>query len=113
MGEIEFEPGFYLYIGSAQNGLEHRINRHLREDKKKHWHIDYLLEYGQVIDIKVKEGDSKEECLLAEKIERFTEKIHDFGSSDCRCDSHLFYHLDNLSKLKEKLKNLDLKDYGQ
>ncbi|MFW6038592.1 MAG: GIY-YIG nuclease family protein [Candidatus Saliniplasma sp.] len=111
LGELEFKKGFYLYVGSAQNGLEHRINRHLRDDKKKHWHIDYLLENAEVIDVKVKDGNSNEECLLAEKIGRFAEKIPNFGSSDCRCDSHLLHHPDNMSKLIEKLKSLYLKDY--
>ncbi len=113
LGEIEFRSGFYLYIGSAQNGLEHRINRHFRDDKKKHWHIDHLLEFGDIIDVKVKDGDSDEECILAEKIGRFTEEIQDFGSSDCRCDSHLFYHSDNMANLNKKLKTLHLKDYRQ
>ena len=43
LGKIDFMKGFYVYIGSAINGLEQRINRHLRKEKKLHWHIDFLL----------------------------------------------------------------------
>ena len=34
-----FEPGYYLYTGSALNGLVSRISRHIRSDKPYHWHI--------------------------------------------------------------------------
>ena len=37
-------PGHYLYAGSAngRGGLRARLARHLRRDKKPHWHIDRL-----------------------------------------------------------------------
>lgn len=43
LGELFFEKGNYAYVGSAMNSLENRIARHLRNEKKIHWHIDYLL----------------------------------------------------------------------
>ncbi|MFP4052091.1 MAG: GIY-YIG nuclease family protein, partial [Thermoplasmata archaeon] len=43
IGNIDFDKGYYVYVGSAQNGLEARIERHLSDEKKIHWHIDYLL----------------------------------------------------------------------
>ncbi|MBU4245420.1 MAG: GIY-YIG nuclease family protein [Nanoarchaeota archaeon] len=43
LGELFFEKGSYVYVGSAMNGLENRIARHLRYEKKLHWHIDYML----------------------------------------------------------------------
>ena len=42
LGEFDFPAGCYLYFGSALNGLESRVSRHLRRDKKLHWHVDYL-----------------------------------------------------------------------
>jgi Uri superfamily endonuclease len=51
IGDIFFKKGHYLYIGSALNGLELRITRHFRDDKKIHWHIDYLLIESEIIDI--------------------------------------------------------------
>ncbi|MDD9906167.1 MAG: DUF123 domain-containing protein [Rhodospirillaceae bacterium] len=37
-------PGHYLYAGSANGpgGLRARLARHLRRDKKPHWHVDRL-----------------------------------------------------------------------
>ncbi len=37
---VHFQKGYYVYVGSALNGLEQRIERHLRKQKKIHWHID-------------------------------------------------------------------------
>lgn len=36
LGDIDFQEGYYLYIGSALNsgGLKGRINRHLKKEKK-------------------------------------------------------------------------------
>ena len=42
LGSLYFKKGYYLYVGSAKRGLEARIKRHLRKDKKIFWHIDYL-----------------------------------------------------------------------
>lgn len=35
LSRIHFSKGLYVYIGSALNGLEQRLNRHLRKGKKK------------------------------------------------------------------------------
>ena len=48
LGSIFFERGLYAYVGSAQNGLERRVQRHRRKAKKKFWHIDYLLDNDAV-----------------------------------------------------------------
>jgi Uri superfamily endonuclease len=91
LGNILFKKDFYIYIGSALNGLEQRINRHLIRDKKSHWHIDYLLQFGKIIDVYYKESNLKEECNVAKKLEEKLFLIPGFGCSDCRCRSHLFY----------------------
>ena len=43
LGMLAFAKGYYAYVGSALGGLEQRIDRHLRTEKKLFWHIDYLL----------------------------------------------------------------------
>ena len=40
---MSFKKGCYGYMGSALNGLEQRVRRHLSTQKKLHWHVDYLL----------------------------------------------------------------------
>jgi len=90
LGKIFFKKGFYVYVGSALNGLEQRIERHKRSDKKFHWHIDYLLKYAEIKNVFYKESIKKEECEISKKFEKF-ETISGFGCSDCKCNSHLFY----------------------
>jgi Uri superfamily endonuclease len=91
LGKIHFKKGFYVYVGSALNGLEQRINRHLRKTKKKHWHIDYFLDFAEVIDTIYKESETREECNIAIELDKQLVSIPGFGCSDCRCKSHLFY----------------------
>ena len=92
LGIIDFRSGFYAYVGSAQNNLEKRIERHLRTKKRIFWHIDYLLEKAEILDIFQVESPQKLECAIAEKLSKQFQSVPNFGSSDCRCGSHLFYH---------------------
>jgi len=105
IGKIDFKKGFYAYIGSALNGLEQRITRHLRKEKKIHWHIDYLLEHGKIVKIFYKENDIKEECDFAQNFEGKLNSITDFGCTDCKCISHLFF-----GNLKDILKLINKED---
>lgn len=91
LGKIYFKKGFYVYVGSALNGLEARIERHLRSEKKMHWHIDYLLKDAEIIDAFYKETNEDIECAIANKFGEKLESIKGFGCSDCKCVSHLFY----------------------
>ena len=91
LGKFYFPKGNYIYTGSAQNGLEGRIARHAHKYKKLHWHIDYLLKYSKIKEIKKFPG-RKAECklhkdtLVKMKGGNF---IKCFGSSDCGCGGHL------------------------
>jgi len=89
--KIKFYKGYYVYIGSAVNSLEKRIQRHLRDNKKMHWHIDYLLKYAIITDVFYKESTYKEECYIAKAFDENLMPIKSFGCSDCKCESHLFY----------------------
>lgn len=91
LGSIDFQKGSYVYVGSALNGLEQRIQRHLRRQKKIHWHIDYFLAYAEIIDIFYQEGTRKEECKIAQVFENNVTSTPGFGCSDCSCAGHLFY----------------------
>ena len=65
LGFITFQKGWYVYIGSALLSLEPRIKRHLKKNKKFHWHIDYLLDHASIISVFYKEGKKREECNIA------------------------------------------------
>lgn len=90
IGSINFKKGYYVYIGSAMNSLESRIRRHLSDEKKLHWHIDYLLEKSEITDVIYNEN-KKVECELSQYIAQKTDGVKDFGCSDCECESHLYY----------------------
>ena len=94
LGAFRFPRGYYIYIGSALNGLAQRIARHLRPDKKRFWHIDYLLAYAQVKQVWTHQGDGRLECLWARAalaLPRARVIAPRFGASDCRCPTHLVY----------------------
>ena len=98
LGKLWFEKGVYAYVGSAQTNLEKRINRHLRKNKRKFWHVDYLLDNDaiKIASVFFKQATKAEECKIAKVIGERGEPIAGFGCSDCKCKSHLF----------------QLKDYG-
>jgi Uri superfamily endonuclease len=92
LGNMFFEEGTYVYVGSGQVGLEKRVARHMRRVKKLFWHIDYLLnsDVAKVVRVFWKEGEKSEECRLAEILGEHGVPVVGFGCSDCRCRSHLF-----------------------
>ncbi len=112
LGKISFRKGFYCYIGSAQNNLEKRIQRHLKLKKKRKWHIDYFREHTEIKTIFIKRNAKKEEeCKSAKALgELFIPVLH-FGCSDCLCKSHLFYS-PNFMHLKKALLSLGFEEYG-
>ncbi len=87
-----FKKGFYFYVGSAFGNnvnLKYRILRHLSKEKSKHWHIDYLLDFGKIDEIFI--SMEKVECKVAKDLSKKLDPIPKFGSSDCSCFSHLFF----------------------
>ena len=91
LGGVQFPAGWYVYTGSARNGLEQRIKRHLRKRKRKHWHIDYLLAVADEVEAFVLPGTDVSECGLHESLAGGQTPVRGFGSSDCRCESPLVW----------------------
>ena len=90
-GEIPFSAGYYAYMGSALNGLESRIARHLKKEKLLHWHIDCFLQKARVEEIIYSLTEKDKECIIASQLVQKLEPIPHFGSSDCCCLSHLYF----------------------
>jgi len=88
---IYFPRGYYAYVGSAMGGFKSRLNRHLKSDKKPHWHIDYLLEKASISEIILCETKDRAECAVAQAFSHQFDSIPGFGASDCQCPSHLFF----------------------
>lgn len=95
LGTFDFPEGYYAYAGSAQGGIEQRVSRHMLRDKKKRWHIDYFLSEAEVVSrLLIPFGGKSMECVVARalmNVEGASVVARGFGSSDCRCASHLVY----------------------
>jgi len=105
---VSFKKGDYIYIGSAKGCLEARLRRHLKKDKKSYWHIDYLLKDERTQISQIWMILKSIECETAEVFYRnpFTETVRKgFGSSDCKCASHLFY-IKNKERIEKVLKKI-------
>jgi Uri superfamily endonuclease len=116
LGKQNFPRGYYTYTGSAlgkgSTSLKHRIARHLRKQKRKYWHIDYLLadENVSVEAVIATETNKKLECKINSHIKGINGAevpVKGFGASDCRknCGSHLLYfpQIENADCLVQKL----------
>ncbi len=93
LGKINFKEGLYAYVGSGQKRLENRVKRHVKGVRQRNfWHVDYLLDNDSVKVVKVfyKVADKSVECKIAEKLKKQGVPTANFGSSDCKCESHLF-----------------------
>jgi len=89
-----FPDVYYAYVGSAMGGFKPRLRRHLKGNKKPHWHIDYLLAKTLVTGIILGESKDRVECAIAQALSRQFDSISSFGASDCKCKSHLFFSAD-------------------
>lgn len=92
-GFDSFEPGWYVYAGSAYGpgGLRARIARHLKRSKTLRWHIDHLTSVAATAQaIAIKGGN---ECAIVGTLigsGLFVCTANGFGASDCTtCQSHL------------------------
>ena len=112
LGTILFARGFYAYVGSAMGAAGFkRVERHLdistgRRHTQK-WHVDYLLTVSEVIETIEIATQERIECRIAHNLGKNPSlaRIRGFGSSDCRCSSHLFYssRLRNLQDTAHRL----------
>lgn len=112
LGMTPFTPGKYLYVGRAKQHLKGRLKRHLRKDKKSFWHIDYLLQNSYIEEIWLKRNFF-DECRTAASILSLCKDgsfpILGFGSSDCRCPSHLIHLAKQEWELTQLRKNIEFK----
>ena len=94
LGQFVFPAGWYVYVGSALGGLGARLRRHIRLEKRLHWHVDVIRAAGVLTAIAVRPGTDRLECATAATIAGLpggSQPVPRFGSSDCRCTTHLVY----------------------
>lgn len=95
LGPIRLEPGVYVYVGSARGsgGLAARLNRHLRADRKPHWHVDALTAAAPVVEVWYRASPDRLECSWSQMLSNLpgtSEPAPGFGASDCACRTHLY-----------------------
>jgi endonuclease-3 len=110
---VSLERGLYIYTGSAvgrgSTSLEGRISRHLRQEKKRFWHIDWILSSGsaRVLSVVFAKTARKMECktnLEFLKDSCIVVPVRGIGSADCRCESHFLMTRYTLGVLRQKVR---------
>lgn len=95
LGSVRLRPGYYLYVGSAfgPGGLRARIDHHRHGPVRLHWHIDHLRRYTHLDCAWYRCGERCEHDWAARigNLPGAATVILGFGSSDCQCDTHLFW----------------------
>ncbi len=95
LGEFQLRKGHYIYIGSAfgAGGVRARVMRHHRDEKARHWHIDYLREHMPMVEAWYTHDAERREHRWVEVMTgmNLVPCLKGFGSSDCACYSHLFH----------------------
>ncbi|MDZ7747533.1 MAG: GIY-YIG nuclease family protein [Halofilum sp. (in: g-proteobacteria)] len=91
LGRWRLPPGWYVYTGSARAGLDARLRRHLKRDKTRRWHVDWLLARAEARVCWVR-LHAEAECAV-NRATGGAVPVPGFGASDCRagCGSHLRY----------------------
>ena len=95
LGKFTFPIGCYAYVGSAfgPGGLASRLKYHLHSINSEHWHIDYLRKKAELDEVWICEHERDLEHLWAStfaKMNGAAIPAPGFGSSDCKCSTHLF-----------------------
>ena len=113
LGKINFKRGTYLYVGSAKKNFQARIERHLLKKKRIFWHIDYLLSLNGAKIRQIWVTNKIKECNMAQFLyKKGYNLINRFGSSDCKCRSHLFFINKGMAKAQGLLKKRGFTKYA-
>ncbi len=95
LGRCRFRRGWYFYSGSAfgPGGLAARLGHHRHAVVRPHWHIDYLRKWAVIRAVWLCRGVNREHEWSAslQTLPGAEMPYKGFGSSDCKCRSHLVY----------------------
>jgi Uri superfamily endonuclease len=113
LSKMKVKPGHYLYVGSAfgPGGIYARVRHHQQIASRPHWHIDYLHTVAELVDTWYAHGlrCEHEWAQSLMQNEAATVPLKGFGSSDCKCATHLFYFKHKPVKADlEKILNMKL-----
>jgi Uri superfamily endonuclease len=96
LGLLPLQPGFYVYVGSAlgSGGVRARLAHHLKTSQRPHWHIDYLRRHTSLAEVWYCYDRASWEHAWAQCLGTLpgaSVPLAGFGSSDCQCESHLYF----------------------
>lgn len=108
LGGLQLQPGFYVYVGSAfgPGGIRARLTHHLHPSPRPHWHIDYLKAHANVAEVWCCYARRSLEHKWARKLGMqpgASIPLAGFGSTDCNCESHLYFFPNCPSRLRAEL----------
>ena len=115
LADHHFLTGYYVYVGSALNGLMRRLRHHLKVNTRSHWHVDYLRHHAFITDIWYAYSSNRMECLWSSLLinaSKAKTPIIGFGSSDCKCRTHLTFFLEKplIEEIISPISYLDVSD---
>lgn len=112
LGRLMLQPGFYVYVGSAfgPGGLTARIRHHRQIAARPHWHIDYLRAVCDLKEVWFTPAPGRQEHSWAKVMARMPGAempLPGFGSSDCDCQTHLFWfaHSPSIGTFRRRVKS--------
>jgi len=95
LGKLQLQLGWYVYVGSAfgPGGLRARVDHHRGRARRPYWHVDYLRRYTRLESVWYCCGVRCEHEWAAAigAMPGATMVQQGFGSSDCRCETHLYW----------------------
>jgi len=105
-GELDFQSGWYGYVGSGKPGVEARVRRHRRTRDRPHWHLYYLMHLGKPTTAIIGHTEESLECPLVRHFKTIFLAVPRFGSGDCRYLRHLFHSPEQSSLGKASLQGM-------
>jgi len=96
LGILQPRRGFYVYVGSAvgPGGVRARVAHHQKLSPRPRWHIDYLRLHTRLDRIWYSHDRVCREHRWARVMRALrgaSVPVAGFGSSDCHCETHLFF----------------------
>ncbi|MBN2311632.1 MAG: DNA/RNA nuclease SfsA [Candidatus Hydrogenedentes bacterium] len=96
LGDLAFDPGYYVYVGSATRNLAARVARHVRVRKTCRWHIDYLRRHAAgCVPVPIRSSRRDEGALVDALADVFEPGPAGFGASDSTRPTHLLKSREN------------------
>ena len=108
---FNLKSGTYTYIGSAMKNLYQRVGRHISYKEgnyKKHWHIDNLLENGEIIRVFLIPDGKYREIEISKLFNSKFYAVKGFGASDIKELESNLYYIEDLKKAYDLIKDIKI-----